>query len=242
MFLYIILLYDASGEAHIHNTDIGEIRCRCSFLRLIMRTALLIDGGHLRAVFKNFKARYTVDGVQKFAQSCFSNTDDIHRIFYYDAPPYSENIITPISQISKPPIKNNFLDDLAMRERFAVRRGRLAFRGWKLKKERHGARDEAELADNHFRPDFEQKGVDMRIGLDIAKMSHRTDVRRLILVSADTDMEPALKYARIEGLEVITMKLIGLPKRMWLHKTLISNSDVVREIKLRDFFREIESG
>ena len=48
----------------------------------------------------------------------------------------------------------------------AVRLGVLKFRGYKLKKT--PVTGIAALTDADFKPDFEQKGVDMRIGLDIA--------------------------------------------------------------------------
>lgn len=49
------------------------------------------------------------------------------------------------------------------------------------------------LTDADFAPIFEQKGVDMRIGLDIATFAERRSVERVLLVSGDTDMIPAMK-------------------------------------------------
>ncbi|MYH59757.1 MAG: NYN domain-containing protein [Boseongicola sp. SB0675_bin_26] len=48
-----------------------------------------------------------------------------------------------------------------------------------------------------------QKGVDMRIGLDIASMSLKNQIDTAILVSGDSDFVPAAKLARREGVEFI---------------------------------------
>jgi uncharacterized LabA/DUF88 family protein len=48
-----------------------------------------------------------------------------------------------------------------------------------------------------------QKGVDMRIGLDISTLTLKHQVDTIILVSGDSDFVPAAKLARREGIEFI---------------------------------------
>ena len=48
-----------------------------------------------------------------------------------------------------------------------------------------------------------QKGVDMRIGLDIASMTLKRQVDTVILVTGDSDFVPAAKLARREGVEFL---------------------------------------
>lgn len=48
-----------------------------------------------------------------------------------------------------------------------------------------------------------QKGVDMRIGLDIASMTLKKQIDTLILVTGDSDFVPAAKLARREGVEFL---------------------------------------
>jgi uncharacterized LabA/DUF88 family protein len=48
-----------------------------------------------------------------------------------------------------------------------------------------------------------QKGVDMRIGLDIASMTLKHQVDTLVLVTGDSDFVPAAKLARREGVEFL---------------------------------------
>lgn len=48
-----------------------------------------------------------------------------------------------------------------------------------------------------------QKGVDMRIGLDITTMTLKGQVDTIVLVTGDSDFVPAAKVARREGVEFI---------------------------------------
>lgn len=48
-----------------------------------------------------------------------------------------------------------------------------------------------------------QKGVDMRIAIDIASLTLKKQVRTIVLVSGDSDFVPAAKPARREGMEFI---------------------------------------
>lgn len=48
-----------------------------------------------------------------------------------------------------------------------------------------------------------QKGVDMRIGIDIASLALKKQVDTIILVSGDSDFVPAAKLARREGIDFI---------------------------------------
>ena len=92
------------------------------------------------------------------------------------------------------------------REYFAVRRGVLKFRGWIPKRSPIQA---TALSDDDFKPRFEQKGVDMRIGLDIANYAQTRAVNVLSLVTNDTDCIPAMKHARRAGLQITLIRVAG---------------------------------
>ena len=51
-------------------------------------------------------------------------------------------------------------------------------------------------------PRIEQKGVDMRIGLDIDSLALKRIVDAIVIVTGDSDLVPAMKLARREGLQV----------------------------------------
>jgi uncharacterized LabA/DUF88 family protein len=114
--------------------------------------------------------------------------------------------------------------DLAKKDLFAVRRGVLKFRGYKLK--RVPVTGIAALTDSDFNPDFEQKGVDMRIGLDIASYSALKCVDRIGLVTADTDCVPAMKLARKSGVQIVLITLPGGIKP----SELAEHADYIREV------------
>jgi uncharacterized LabA/DUF88 family protein len=60
-----------------------------------------------------------------------------------------------------------------------------------------------EISEHDVTFGLRQKGVDMRIGLDIATMTLKRQVDTLILVTGDSDFVPAAKLARREGVEFL---------------------------------------
>jgi len=66
----------------------------------------------------------------------------------------------------------------------------------------------------------------MRIGIDVATLSLKRIVERIILISGDTDMIPAMKLARREGVQVVLVE-IGIT----LSKSLDEDADLVRVLK-----------
>lgn len=171
------------------------------------RVALLIDGGHLRAVVKKARRTYNPDYIEQIALACIDAEEEISRIFYYDAPPFSGTVRLPVSgqdQVFEP--NAGWLKVLASKQLFAVRLGVLKFRGFKPREIPLAPRP---LTDADFRPDFEQKGVDMRIGLDIALFAESRAVERIVLITNDTDCIPAMKYGRRAGLQVVLIALPG---------------------------------
>lgn len=172
------------------------------------RSVVLIDGGHLRVLARRAKHTYNPDFIEKVAHSCVEGDERLLRVLYYDCAPYNGKAKQPISgEYRHFEGSDHWLKELAAKNLFAVRRGVLKFRGFKPKRTPTG---EKPLTDDDFSPDFEQKGVDMRIGLDIATFSASKAADRIILISGDTDCIPAMKLARIAGLQVV---LVSLPER-----------------------------
>lgn len=171
------------------------------------RIAILIDGGHLRVLARQAGKVYNPDLVERVAHQCVAEGETLTRVLYYDCAPFNGEVDLPVSgekkEFAKP---DTWLQTLAKRDYFAVRRGVLKFRGWKLKTVPAAAR---EPNDNDFAPDFEQKGVDMRIGLDVATFSDNRSVERLALITNDTDCAPAMKYARRAGLQIVLLNFPG---------------------------------
>ncbi len=161
--------------------------------------AVLIDGGHLRVLARLNNMPYTPEYIEKVAHACALPDEAILRVLYYDCAPFSGEVDLPITAGKKQFTGNDgWLLRLAKKDLFAVRRGVLKFRGWVPKRPPLSAQP----TDAEFKPNFEQKGVDMRIGLDFATFCENKAVDRVILISNDTDCVPAMKYARKAGLQV----------------------------------------
>src|SRR5437773_32308 len=76
---------------------------------------------------------------------------------------------------------------------------------------------------------LEQKGVDMRIGIDVATLTLKRIVDRIILISGDTDMIPAMKLARREGVQVVLVE-VASQQGTSLSKRLDEDTDLCRII------------
>lgn len=61
----------------------------------------------------------------------------------------------------------------------------------------------AGLKDGDVSLGLRQKGVDMRIGIDIASLALKKQVDTIVLVAGDSDFVPAAKLARREGIDFI---------------------------------------
>jgi uncharacterized LabA/DUF88 family protein len=61
--------------------------------------------------------------------------------------------------------------------------------------------------DEHFAPNLKQKGVDIKIGLDVAWASFNRLARNIILITGDSDFIPVIKTARRNGVFVYLMTL-----------------------------------
>lgn len=110
---------------------------------------------------------------------------------------------------SNTPVANQnkaLIDSLELQPDFAVRRGILKCSGWKLGRAalRRMSRLPAPhaVAPGDFVPNMQQKGVDMKIGLDIAWIALKHVAGTLVLVTGDSDFVPVMKFARKEGMRV----------------------------------------
>jgi uncharacterized LabA/DUF88 family protein len=167
----------------------------------MVRVAVLIDGGHLRVLARmSGHNPYDAGYIEKVAHACVDSAETPLRFLYYDCAPYVGRTKLPVSgKVHEFKGNDGWLKQLTSKDLFAVRRGVLKFRGFKPAKIPVSPQG---VTDEDFRPDFEQKGVDMRIGLDIATFCRSRAVERIVLVTGDTDCVPAMTHARIAGLQI----------------------------------------
>ena len=136
----------------------------------------------------------------------------LYRGFYYDARPSGRRIRRPVSRglyqhsaTDEAQFRVRLFKALHGRRYFAVRLGEVGITpAWLLRREARdrlldGDASALPLSDADFVPSLRQKGVDMRIGLDIASITLKRQADTIVLVSGDTDFVPAAKLARREG-------------------------------------------
>ena len=70
-----------------------------------------------------------------------------------------------------------------------------------------------EITEKDFVFVSQQKGVDMRIGVDIASMAYKKQVNQIILIAGDSDFVPAAKLARREGIDSVSYTPLDVYKR-----------------------------
>ncbi len=142
---------------------------------------------------------------------------DLYRIFYYDCPPVEKNVFHPLTQktinFKKHPTyawMNTFLSDLKGKRKLALRLGFLAsddavftLNNDTTKKIFNHSLSLDNVQEKDFSLSMFQKGVDMKIGLDIATLSYKKLVDQIVLISGDSDFVPAAKLARLEGIDFI---------------------------------------
>ena len=86
---------------------------------------------------------------------------------------------------------------LCKEDKVALRIGELSFDGWKT--DQHNPKK--------WKPDFKQKGVDMKVGLDMAWMATKGIVDKIVLIAGDSDFISPIKFVRKEGLQVYLYKM-----------------------------------
>lgn len=187
------------------------------------RIAILIDGGFF---IKRFNALYNRDHKMTGAQVAdmmytmalrhVRDNDVLYRIFYYDCEPLDKRMHNPITKhcinyakTDQYKFRHELLDALKYKRKVALRIGTLKTSShWIINPsatERLLKKEITidELVEDDVTPEIRQKGIDMKIGVDIASLSLKRFVDKIVLFSGDSDFVPAAKMARREGIDFI---------------------------------------
>ncbi|WP_294120862.1 NYN domain-containing protein [Sphingomonas sp.] len=202
------------------------------------RFAVLLDGGFLKKKLLDRLQRHpTADDIitecdRLRALPCVDG-HDLLRIYYYDAFPASTSLKKPVTravfnmaETERFRESQSLYNHLVLKPDIALRMGQVSVppTGWKPKAKvvRELIKTPRELTDDDFVVDAQQKGVDMRIGMDMARLALRDMVRTVIVVTGDSDFIPAFKFVRREGVRVV-LDLLGENGRIELKQ----HSDLV---------------
>lgn len=177
------------------------------------------------------------DGAVASMDMRWIESSELYRIFFYDCPPLIKRTQLPISRktidLARTEVAQSRLalhEQLLTMRKVALRRGRLNEKfGWRPKPESvdRWLRDRGNFdpVDDDFELNTVQKGVDMRLGLDVASLAFKRQVDQIVLVAGDSDFVPAAKLARREGIDVVLDPMGGTPA-----KDLIEHVDGVRQV------------
>lgn len=181
------------------------------------RVIFVVDGEFMRKRIISLKAFYfDGSGIRRHCLSHLGPHEMISRILFYDAMPYTgkgEHPVNGLIDFAQTPLvarKQQFLTSLRYTPEVALRLGRSAWQSgqWMLDSQKLGELMAGELKVSDIQgsdiyPDIRQKGVDMRLGLDMATIAYKKQADRLVLVANDADYVPAVKLARKEGIKVV---------------------------------------
>ncbi len=185
-------------------------------------TAILVDGGFYRKraarLFGHKDPEARADELLEYCRRHTRKTRSrLYRIFYYDCPPSEKVVYHPLTQKSVNLAKTDdyrwmtdFHAALLKKRKVALRQGETLetqsgyqIKAQPLKKLLRGEISVADLEADDFLLDITQKGVDMRVGLDIAALAATEPVNQIIMISGDSDFVPAAKHARRSGIDFV---------------------------------------
>jgi len=154
------------------------------------RLAIFVDGGYVdRLAEDEFGIRCDYgklsETITQEIRSRSLEPIDRLRTFYYHCLPYQSATPT-LEEACRYGQAQRFYQVLGRLPKFEVRLGRLAFRG----------------VDGSGNPIFQQKRVDLLLGLDFALLAGKQQISHAAVVSGDSDLIPALEVAKREGISV----------------------------------------
>ena len=192
-----------------------------------MLTAILVDGPffvrRIRQIFPSsvhLDAKVMADLVWRLAAAHLFERNQpkrhLFRIFFYDTPMFTQRVTLPVSkqQIDLSKSKEGqfriaFHRQLQRKRKLAVRLGEgHETQFWKLSADALadllGKRITADdLADEDFVPDSCHKGIELRMGVDLATLAYKRQVQQVVLLTGDGAFFSAAELLRHEGIDVV---------------------------------------
>jgi uncharacterized LabA/DUF88 family protein len=151
------------------------------------KVAFFIDGAYIDHVLANEFSNQRID-YQLLTHAIVEKAGsdrDIVRVYYYHCLPYQDTHPTP-EQSQRFSNMQRFFRALQRTARFEVRQGRLAYRGM----------------DDKGAPIFEQKRIDLLLGLDLVLLATKHSIEEAYIIAGDSDFIPAVCAAKAEGVIV----------------------------------------
>ncbi|WP_231223224.1 NYN domain-containing protein [Helicobacter pylori] len=204
------------------------------------KVAILVDGDFFIRCYKSHLKKQSGDkykdlNPKKLAHDIHTHclmhinkeNEELYRIFFYDCKPLEKKVHYPhtqkaldLSKSSTYKERKELHEHLISKPCLALRLGYLDANNarWVIRdqeKEKKLFKGEIYITDftnDDFIYHAKQKGVDIKIGLDIATLALKKLVQKIVLISGDSDFVPAAKLARVEGI-IFTLDPMGNPIR-----------------------------
>lgn len=210
-----------------------------------VKIAVLIDGGFFIKRFntlynkdKSMTGEQVADMLYTMAMSHVGGNNTLYRIFYYDCEPISKKVHHPITKkaidFSKSPehkFRKDLFDALKRKRKVALRIGTLKdnnnwqIHAGRVKELLSGKIQIEDLKEDDVYLEIRQKGIDMKIGVDISSLALKQFVDRMVLFAGDSDFVPAAKMARREGIDfVLDPMMANVEPQLFEHIDGIYNS------------------
>jgi uncharacterized LabA/DUF88 family protein len=195
-----------------------------------VKTAILVDGSYFikryRSLYPDWKSKSANQVVRdlygallrnlRYANKNGDKKKELYRIFFYDCPPLEKRLQNPVSKKGfnfgesiEATFRKELHEELKRFRKVALRLGRIEDNGyWIIKPQKtkdllNNKISISSLTESDVFYEARQKGVDMRIGLDISSLAYKKAVDQIILIAGDSDFVPAAKLARREGIDFL---------------------------------------
>ncbi|WQY30892.1 NYN domain-containing protein [Helicobacter pylori] len=199
------------------------------------KVAILVDGDFFIRCYKSHLKKQSGDNKdlnpEKLAHDIHTHclrhinkkNEELYRIFFYDCKPLEKRVHYPhtqkaldLSKSSTYKERKKLHEHLISKPCLALRLGYLDEKNakWVIRdQEKEKKLFNRKISIEEFQNDdfiyhAKQKGVDIKIGLDIATLALKRLVQKIVLISGDSDFVPAAKLARVEGI-IFTLDPMG---------------------------------
>ncbi|WRD71162.1 NYN domain-containing protein [Helicobacter pylori] len=189
------------------------------------KVAILVDGDFFIRCYKSHLKKQSVDKYEDLNPK--KNDEELYRIFFYDCKPLDKKVHYPHTQRALDLSKSSTYKERTALHKHLISKPCLALRlgyldannaRWVIRDQKKEKKlfnrkiSIEEFQNDDFIYHAKQKGVDIKIGLDIATLALKKLVQKIVLISGDSDFVPVAKLARVEGI-IFTLDPMGNPIR-----------------------------
>lgn len=149
---------------------------------------------------------------------------DLLRVFCYDAHPLTGHMVHPVTgrtidfaETEVARFRAALHDELKRKRKVALRLGSIgpSHPQWIVRPQAtreliEGHRGSDTLGEDDVCLDARQRGVELRLAMDVSTLALKGQVQRMVLVTGDADVTPLAKMARREGIDVV-LDPMGVP-------------------------------